>query len=398
MHLCFVTYFYFANNISLLMEDEFSELTVTDMEKLESEGNKDFLWRKVGFHRPLASFWWNYSLILVLALPGLLIIGVVIPQFILPFPSALGFSSLTTQFFGLFFTIMDAATAPAVERYVAEYSVKDPKRAVKYIQFFIWFQMFTGLIQVTGVAIYAIYFMPRNLEYAIWFFLIYSTTQYPGWLASFNGALIGFQQFDKSNKVTIMQSVLIQSATQIGFILMGRFIGSQFPGIGELMGATYGYILGTYLDDFIAMVIAGYFFSKVLKPFGIPLRESFKPMFGLSIAKECLVFGGKLVLAHVISTAVNFLVLLMIIEWLPNYAIISGLYSIADGIARVISVSFTITPAISEAYNNGKKELTRFIIESQWKNWFLLSLFLTTEVAIFKIGRASCRERVCHRV
>ena len=132
-------------------------ITEEHVKDLEETGDVKFLWKKVGFHRPLASFWWNYSLILVLALPGLLIVGVVIPQFIMPFPTALGFSSLTTQYFGLFFTLMDMCTAPAVQRFVAEYSVKDPRRAVKYIQFFIWFQMFTGLIQVTGVAIYCIW-------------------------------------------------------------------------------------------------------------------------------------------------------------------------------------------------------------------------------------------------
>jgi O-antigen/teichoic acid export membrane protein len=365
------------------MDETTTDMNEAKLRELEEKGDAEFLWKKIGYHRPLASFWWNYTLILVLALPALLVIGYVIPQFILPFPAALGFSSLTTQFFGLFFTIMDVATVPAVERFVAEYSVKNPRMAIKYIQFFVWFQMFTGLVQITGVAIYCFYFMPRNLEYAMWFFLIYSTTQYPGWLGSFNGALIGFQRFDKANKVTIIQSVFLQSITQIGFILLGRWIGTQVPALGELMGATYGFIIGTYLDDFMAMALSGYFFAKVLRPFGLRLRDAFVPDFDRAIAKKCLTFGGKLLFAHVINTGVNFAILWMVIAWLPNYAVITGLYSIADGIARVISISFTITPAISEAFNNQKKELTKLIVESQWKNWFLLSMFLSTEVAIF---------------
>ncbi|MEX2683088.1 MAG: hypothetical protein Q6373_015975 [Candidatus Sigynarchaeota archaeon] len=365
------------------MDATLSDVTEAKLRELEERGDADYLWRKPGYHRPLAQFWWSYTLILVLALPALLVVGYVIPQLILPFPAALGFSSLTTQFFGLFFTIMDVATVPAVERYVAEYSVKDPRMAIRYIQFFIWFQMFTGLVQVTGVAIYCFYFMPRNLEYAIWFFLIYSTTQYPGWLGSFNGALIGFQRFNDSNKITIIQSVLLQSATQIGFIMLGRWIGIQLPAVGELMGATYGFIIGTYLDDFMAMAIAGYYFSRVLRPFGLRLRDVFVPDFDRKIAKNCLTFGGKLLFAYIFDTGINFAILWMVIAWLPNYAVITGLYSIADGIARVISISFTITPAISESFNNQKKELTKLIIESQWKNWFLLSMFLSTEVAIF---------------
>nr|MDO8113688.1 hypothetical protein [Candidatus Sigynarchaeota archaeon] len=365
------------------MEPIKQDITEKDVLELEEKGDVQFLWKKVGYHRALASFWWNYSLILVLALPALLVVGYVIPQLILPFPAALGFSSLTTQFFGLFFTIMDVCTYPAVERYVAQYSVTNPKKAISYISFFVWFQSFTGLIQITGVAIYCFYFMPRNLEYALWFFLIYSTTQFPGWLGSFNGALIGFQHFDKANKVSVIQSVLIQTSTQIGLILLGRYIGTLIPSVGELIGATFGFILGTYLDDFMAMVMSGYFFAKVLKPFGIRLRDALVPDFDKAVVKQCLTFGGKLLFAHIFDTGISFTILWMVIAWLPNYATITGLYSIADGIARVISISFTITPAISEAYNNKKKELTKFIIESQWKNWFLLSLFLSVEVAIF---------------
>ncbi|MHA1847039.1 MAG: hypothetical protein ACTSXU_05290, partial [Promethearchaeota archaeon] len=223
----------------------------------------------------------------------------------------------------------------------------------------------------------------RNLEYAMWFFLIYSTTQYPGMLASFNGALVGFQQFNMSNKVSIIQSVLLQNLTQITFILIGRWIGVHVPSIGELMGATYGYIVGTYLDDFIALLIAGRYFSKILKPLGIKLRDTIRPTFSRTIVKECLLFGGKLVGAYLVNAGVNFLILWMTIMWLPNYAMIIGLYGIADGIARIITVSFTVTPAISESFNNKKEELTKFIIESQWKHWFLLSLFLTVEVGIF---------------
>jgi len=351
--------------------------------ELEEKGDAEFLWKKVGYHRPLASFWWNYSLILVMALPALLIIGYVIPQIILPFPSALGYQNLTTQFFGLFFTIMDVCTAPAIERYVAQYSVTDPRRAIKYVSFFIYFQSFTGLIQITSVAVYCFYYMPQTLEYAIWFFIVYSTTQFPGWLGVFVNGLGGFQQFDKANKVTLIQNVLVQTCTQIMFIFIGRWIGIQNPAIGEVVGATVGYIIGTYIDDFFAMVLSAYFFSKVLKSYGLKARDAFIPDFDRKIVKDCFTFGGKLLFAYVIDAGVNFAILWMVISWLPNYATITGLYSIASGIAGVVSVSFTITPAISESYNNGKKELTKFIIESQWKNWFLLALFLMSEVAIF---------------
>jgi len=112
------------------------------------------LWHVAGnLSRPIASFWYQFILLLIVAVPAILMYSWILPNFILPFPAALGFKTLTVTYFGLFFSIMDVATGPACERFVAQYAEIDPRKSLKYAQFFIYFQMFTGLAQVTVVAV-----------------------------------------------------------------------------------------------------------------------------------------------------------------------------------------------------------------------------------------------------
>ncbi|MHA1734113.1 MAG: hypothetical protein ACTSU5_19395 [Promethearchaeota archaeon] len=177
-------------------------------------------WGSIGLHRPIASFWFNFVLLLVAAVPAIVIVGYVLPQLILPYPSALGFNALTSTYFALFFSLMDLATGPAVDRFVSQYAEVDPHRALKYIQFFMWYQMFTGLIQVTAIAIFCFtYLVHTTLNFAIWFFLLYSTTQYPGMLGTYNYTLRGFQRYDRANIVDIVQGVVFENITQVAFQL-----------------------------------------------------------------------------------------------------------------------------------------------------------------------------------
>jgi hypothetical protein len=340
-------------------------------------------WQVINIHRPMASFWFNYVFLLAAAVPALLMYSWLLPSVILPFPDAFGYQSLVVNYFGLFFSVMDMTTGPACERYIAQYGEIDPRKALKYVQFFIWFQMFTGAIQVTMVAVFCFTTVVNtNLSYAIWFFLTYSLTQYPGMLGAFNSTLKGYQRFDKANIVDLVQTVVFETITQVAFILLGRWIGAQFPALGELYGATIGYIIGKYLDDFIAMLLAARFLSKVLEPYGIRLSEAVVPAFGWAIAKESLVYGVKLLGSTVISTATEYATLLMMISWLPNYIFITGIVQLAKDIAGIVGTKYNYSSLISESYNNGKKALAKYSITQYWNSWWYLGFFLALQITI----------------
>ncbi|MHA1791077.1 MAG: hypothetical protein ACTSVI_00445 [Promethearchaeota archaeon] len=350
----------------------------------EKQSTKEIdYWKVIGIHRPITSFWFNYIFMLIAAIPALIIYSWLLPSVILPFPSAMGYQSLVVNFFGLFFSIMDLATGPACERYIAQHAEINPRLALKYLQFFIWFQSFTGLIQVTGIALFCFFFVVKtNLGYAMWFFLTYSLTQYPGMLGSFNSTLRGYQRFDKANIVDLVQGAVFENITQLVFIMIGRYIGATHPELGELYGATIGFIIGRYIDDFVAMMLSGYFLSKILQPYGIKLREAFYPNFGRKVAKESLIYGMKLLGSTVISALTEYITLVMMITWLPNYIFIIGIVEVARSIAGLVGTKYNYSSLISESYNNGKKELAKYSITQYWNSWWYLGFFLALEITL----------------
>ena len=353
-------------------------------EKRSKGEEKENLWDKIGIHRSLASFWFNFILLIIAAAPALLLNSWLLPNYILPFPEALGFRTLTIGYFGLFFSIMDFATGPAAERFISQYAEINPEKALHYIQFFIWFQAITGLIQITGITIYCFtYLVNTDLAYAMWFFLIYSMTQFPGMLAAYKSTLKGYQRFDKSNIVDLVQGLVFEIGTQVIFILLGRRWGIANPQIGELMGATIGFIIGRYLDDFIAMGLSMYFVKNLLEKYNISIKFTIIPAFNKEEVRESLQFGMKLLGAQVISTLTDYITLMMMLNWVSNYISIIGYLEIARSMAGLVSsIRFNFTPLISESYNNGKKKLAQYTVMEYFHHWYYIGLFLVLAIGM----------------
>ncbi len=341
------------------------------------------LWRVPGFHRPLGGFMQNYSLMLLTYLGGMVLLGYILPQIILPFPEALGFEQLTATFFSFLFTFLDFGVGDSLQRYVAEHHAANPEKALQYIRFFIWFQLITGLSQVTGIAIFSLSWLREtDIAYATWLFIFHSIIQYPGMLGIYKSSLEAFQRFDKSNVVGFVQTTVLEASTRVICILLGRFLGTQNPAMGELMGATIGYILGGYLDDFFAFLLAAHFFRRVLKPLNYGLWDTIRPSFTRVIAKQALTFGIKRMLAPITNQFVSILVTLMVIAWLPNYSTVLGLYMIADGVVRLMVQHLPIQAPIAEAYNRGAKHLTNYMIAGQWKYLGIFTSIFALEIGM----------------
>ncbi|MGB6088054.1 MAG: hypothetical protein WBG26_01055, partial [Candidatus Binataceae bacterium] len=107
-------------------------------------------WEKVGFHRPLSGFFFNYLLALIVMIPFNFIVTFYIERnFVNPFLEARGAWAAVTQFMLFFFTLLDLGTGQAMVKYFAEFRVKEPGRAISYAQFFIWFHAMAGMFQIT---------------------------------------------------------------------------------------------------------------------------------------------------------------------------------------------------------------------------------------------------------
>lgn len=369
----------------------------TDFQKTEEERSKkevDRLWKEIGWHRPLGGMLYNYLLLLVVMLPGILVVSVVVPNFIMPYPEAVGFYNVTLSYLQVIFFAADFGLKNASERYIAEYAETKPKKAIRYVSFFIWFQMITGLIQITVISAFSIMILPQtDMGYAVWFFLVYIMVQWPGTIGIFQVALNGFQQFDKANILYVIQNFAIQVLTAVGFIFLGRWYGIQNPQIGELMGATMGFIVGMYVDDLIGLLLGMYFLNNTLRPFGLTLKDAFIISYDKKLAKQVLWYGGRVMPSGLSFYAVSFLITLMLTAWLPNYSTLIGLYYIASTLVGALSMTFPMTAPLSESYNNNKKELSLYLIRMQFIWWgiltigfFLIPVLLMFPLILLRIG------------
>ncbi|MHA1681549.1 MAG: hypothetical protein ACTSUE_11095, partial [Promethearchaeota archaeon] len=254
----------------------------------------------------------------------------------------------------------------------------NPQKVLHYLQFFIWYQMMTGLIQTTMIAIWAL-FIARNgtLAHLVWLFLITSTTQYPGMLGYFSSSLKGLQRFDKAQILYFIHGQFFQMATNIIFILLGRWLGAMHPAVGELMGLAIGAAIGAYIDDFFAMFLGAYYFKKAVKQVfpNLRLRDFFRHDFDRGLVKECISFGIQVSAGPLVGVVVGQVCNLYWIYYVPQYSTWVMLSGVAAGLAQVVQWGeLDLVPAISESFLNGKKKLVQFYIAQSWRWSFYLAV------------------------
>jgi O-antigen/teichoic acid export membrane protein len=328
-------------------------------------------WIQIGFHRPLGGVLYNLIFILIAAGFGILFSVWFIPNIIFPFPAAIGYQETVFSMFSLIFTLLDVGTGNAMQRFVAEENIKNPKGSIKYLQLFTWYQMISGLTQTTGISMWAIFFVEKsNLAYAAWFIVIYSTIQYPGSLWVFNGALQSYQRFDKASLVSFIQTQVFENGMRITFILLFRYIGTLVPELGELMGATIGSIMGYYLKDFIAAFVSAKFLAPVLRQVdpSYKIRDLFGTSFDRKIVKKVFSFGIRAMAPGLIYPAANFIWIIIITGYMPNYASILGMWTLGNMLTQMVTTfNLNMTTTVSESYLNGKIRLSQYYIAQAYK-------------------------------
>jgi hypothetical protein len=350
--------------IACLSEDPPSSLKPA----VPHSGDTRDLWEQIGFHKPVAGFWYNLILFLLEVVLGIFLSGALMAIFY-PFPESNGYNNTVGSFFGLLFFAFDVGTHLTMDRFITESRIKDPRRMVKYIQYFIWYQMITGMVQVTIVGVYALYIAPgSDLAYLMWLMLILSTKQYPGFLGVFSGVLNSLQHYDKNNIINFTQGQIIQRITELGFVYLGKMYGQAHPEVGVIMGIAIGASIGTYVDDFIGVLISAYFFGDAMKSIGIRPRDCFRIEFDWALVKETFSFGLKTSLPGLLNGAVSYYILLLWLNNVPQYVTFVALQGMAAGIGGYIGKSFlNLTPLYSESYLNGKKRLSQYLLGQSWR-------------------------------
>jgi hypothetical protein len=344
-----------------------------NIQNIEDETiSEEELWESVGLHKALGgSFFRNFVFMLVGAIIGVVTLTFVLQQ-LMPYPTSKGYYDITHGLFGFVWLIFDIGTAYGIERFIAEYMIKDKRKMFRYIQFFIWYQAITGLIQVTFISMWVLQTVPNgDMAYLAWLMLIINIKQYPGMLGTFYSVLKGMQAYDKSIIVSFIGGQGFEFLTQIVFIIGFRYWGMANPAIGEMLGLSIGLVLGFYIDDFFSMGLAMYFFGKVAKQYGFTAKEAWRHDFDWELVKECLRFGLALSWVSLIGSGIGLITLTISMNEIPGYATWVTLAALGSGLASSMNMGgdVDLNSVLSESINNGKKELSSFYLEQSFKYW-----------------------------
>ncbi len=334
-------------------------------------------WEDIGFHRPLAGFLFLMAVGLVLFIPLMGYQAFVLPRFLLPWPQAVGAWDWVVRFFEVFWLVFDVGTSVAMVKYFSEYRVKEPRKGLKYIQFFVWWQAISGTIQLGAVALIAITFVPQTaVAYLSFYFIVHALIQFPGFLRVFSYTFRSFQRFDYEQILTLvlyMGPLVLQSV----MVSVMRRWGAANPILGEAMGGVLGMGLGLYLVEYAAFLVGLWLYKRL----GYSLKAIFLPTFDWETVRSALLFGGKLTLGAAFAPLGHALQVTLIATYMLNYAEVQGNWSVAYGLtmgygALSAGLYDGLMPSISEAYSHGRLKLSTYYVAQGFKFGVWFSLFV----------------------
>ena len=370
-----------------VIEDN-TEISEKELKKM----SKEDLWNEVGFHRITGGVFYSYVLLIVGAVVGLASVAI-IAEF-LPFPEINGYKTITAGILGFWFGLLDlnmgggGSLSNGMSRFIGQYADTDPKRALEYIRFYIWFQMWTGIVQVTIISVISFtYFVESGTAYLTWFILAQTMVQYPGMLMIMEDSLKSFQRGDKTAWLSWLQDTVFQVTINILFLMIGKAWGESNPAIGEIMGITIFYILSQFVDDWINLLVGAKMFGTVLKSKGIDhgFIELMKPEFDKEIVKESLKFTGKQWAGGQVTGMIGYFINLYVIVNMPQMASWAGLLLIPTFLGHLVGMvpwATPTVPAISEAYNNGKVDLAQYFIHDVLKYYVFVTMWMAIPLIV----------------
>jgi O-antigen/teichoic acid export membrane protein len=378
----------------VLSEKEVAEFTKVKGEEAKKAGQVEHVdltdsWEQVGTHKQISGFLFGLFAGILLGIPQIILTGVVFPQWIMPFPQVAGWFDWIKQFFQAVWMAFDVGTSIALAKYFAQYRVKQPQKAVHYIQIFVWWQLLSGVVQIVSLSLIgSVVFPESTFAHLSWMVILHSLIQYPGFFVVFTYIFQGMQRTDLQNLGNLLYQMVIMLACQYLFILIFRFAFKDHP-FGEAFWSGIGYCVGQYVAEWGNFFIMMGFYKKL----GFSVSTVFRVDFTRAEFKEALVFGGKECFGHLwVPIALMFQVWLLG-TFLPNYNEEMGLYGYANMLMQVTALVAFLTEGflapISEAHAHKKQHLLDFTL-AQGVKWSNLVIFFIT-VLLAAIGQQFIR-------
>ncbi len=318
-------------------------------------------WEQVGLHRQISSFFFNMILSFLVAVPGLVLSLYIYPQFIMPFPQVPGWQALTGGFFGILGTLTDLGVGGACVKYFAEYRIKNPQKAVRFLQLLVWWWVITAVVKTIVYATIGMFvFTQGNLAYLSWICLLISFQQFPGMLGILSTSLEAMQRFDYKVLCDIVGGTVVNTFINYGIILLCRalFVGNI------IYGEAFGTAVGLYVGGIVTGWSSFLMYTIAFKKLGYSVSSLLRADFNKTELKESLIYGWKLALGSLAVPIVSTLEVLLVTTFVANQSAVLGYWgmmaSVANFVGTAQSIFTSLKPGISEAHGNGKNKLLEY--------------------------------------
>jgi O-antigen/teichoic acid export membrane protein len=334
-------------------------------------------WEKIGFHRPLGGFMFALMTGIFLFIPLTVYQDFILPVYILPSAQAMGIYGRVTSFFPIIWSLFDMGTSVAHMKFFSEYRVRNPRRAIQYAQFFVWWQALTGAIQVAMVVAVAGTFMPRSV-YALytWSVITHTLIQVPGFYRLFTDAFSGIQRSDYGTILDMGINMVFPMVAQPIVVSLLVWWGHSNPAFGPSLGGVIGLGLAAYTSELMSFAFGWYLYRRLGYNSGLLMLAHFD----LSIAWDSLKYGLFLFLSSLVGGFGTMVNVLVIQNRLLNNNEILGNLGLANSFVFAYSVFQSLTgammPSISEAISNGRKILAQYYATNGYKYGGMVSGYI----------------------
>jgi O-antigen/teichoic acid export membrane protein len=342
---------------------------------VKREANTD--WEQIGFHRSIGGFMFALMSGLLLFVPMVVYQNMILPVYILPSAQAMGMWGRVAGLFPLVWSLFDMGTSVAHMKYFAEYRVKNPRKAIQFAQFYVWWQALTGAVQVALVVTFASIFMP-DTAYAIliWAIVSHTMIQIPGFYRIFTDSLSALQRADYNQILDIAMTMVIPMIVQPIVISLMVWWGRNNPIFGPAMGGLLGMGVAAYAMEVMSFVFGWWLYKRI----GYNARLLFMAHFDWDVAIQSLKYGVFLFLAGIFGGISSSLNVIVIQNRLINTNEVLGNLGMAGNFPYAYTVLQTLTatvmPAVSEAISNGRKILSQYYAAMIYKFGGFISGFI----------------------
>lgn len=344
---------------------------------IRAEGDTTSLWRRVGFHRPLAGLLTLFPMGLALFLPVAAFNLQTVPNTLLPNEQTLTNWQQVGEWMSIVALCFDAGVSIAVVYNFSIHRIHYPEQSLRFFQFYVWWQLLSGVVlaglMVLGVATV---FHRTSIAHLTYHILVWTMLQVPGFFGVFGFFFRAIQRFDQEQSLRLIEMVGVV-ACQIGCVSLLRAWGASQPAIGPALGGAMGLGIGLYAARILTFALGVWLYQRTSNPLSAIMRPAYRG----DVTSRTLSFGvrrtlGSLALALSSLFTIRWLAgqlteqNVTYTHWMALFTALSAYDLLLWGLGQ------SLVPTMAQASALKYRTLLRYYVSQAMRYGVGLSLFL----------------------